>query len=139
MIENIKSKKGNLIAIVIRRRASSEGVEFFTPPDFSQQVGLLRHKKGSFVKPHVHKIVHRKVAITQEVLHVKKGKIAVLLYDEAKKHIATRILKSGDTIILASAGHGINVLKESLILEVKQGPYAGIDDKVYIKEEKIKK
>ena len=136
MIENIKSKKGNLIAIIIRRKASTEGVEFFTPPDFSQQVGLLGHKKGSFIKPHVHKIVHRKVAITQEVLHVKKGKIAVLLYDETKKRIATRILKSGDTIILASAGHGIKVLQECLILEVKQGPYAGVDDKEYIKEKR---
>lgn len=139
MIEYIKSKKGGLIAVVIRKKANAEGVEFFTPPDFSQQVGLLRHKKGSLVKPHVHKIVHRKVAITQEVLHIKKGKIAVLLYDEAKRHIATRILTSGDTIILASAGHGIKVLRESLILEIKQGPYAGVDDKEYINEKRRKR
>lgn len=132
MIEYITSKKGNLIAIVLRRRFTTRGVKFFTPSDFSQQVGLLRHKKGSIVKPHVHKMVHRHVSITQEVLHVKKGKVSVFLYDENKKHLATRILKDGDTIILASAGHGIKVLEESLILEVKQGPYAGADDKEYI-------
>ena len=54
-------------------------------------------------------------------------------YDEKQKHIATRFLKTGDTVILASAGHGIKVLQESLILEIKQGPYAGVDDKEYIK------
>ncbi|MEA3488881.1 MAG: hypothetical protein U9R44_00860 [Candidatus Omnitrophota bacterium] len=132
MVEQIRSKKGDIIAIIIRGKERPRGVRFFTPPDFSQQVGLLRHKKGSVVKPHVHKLIRRKVEITQEVLYVKEGKIALYLYDGSKKHIATRFLKGGDTVILASAGHGIKVLEESLILEIKQGPYAGADDKEYI-------
>jgi len=131
-MEEIRSKKGNLVAIIIRADDKSKGVEFYTPSHFSQQVGLLNHKKGAVVRPHVHKIIKRKVEITQEVLFIKKGKIMLDLYDEAKKHIATRHLKKGDTVILASAGHGIKVVEESLILEVKQGPYAGADDKEYI-------
>ncbi|MFA6635520.1 MAG: WbuC family cupin fold metalloprotein [Candidatus Omnitrophota bacterium] len=133
-MECIKSKKGNIIAIVIREKDRFEGIKFFTPSNFSQQVGLLTHKKGSIVKPHVHKLIERKVEITQEVLFVKKGKIALYLYDESNKHMATRYLKKGDTVILASAGHGIKVLQESVIFEVKQGPYAGADDKVYLKK-----
>ena len=132
MVEFIKTKKGELIAIMIRANAKTKGVKFFTPPDFSQQVGLLRHKKGSEVRPHVHKMIKRKVEITQEVLHIKKGRVAVYLYDHKHKPLCTRILMAGDTVILASAGHGIKVLEESLILEVKQGPYAGADDKEYI-------
>lgn len=132
MAEYIKSKNGTLIAIILPRQMSTKGVTFFTPPDFSQQVGLLKHKKGSAIKPHLHKVIKRKVAVTQEVLHIKKGRICVILYDEKKKYVARRILKSGDTILLANAGHGIEVLEDSLILEVKQGPYAGIDDKEYI-------
>lgn len=131
-MEHIKSKKGNIIAIVIREKDEFSGVKFFTPSDFSQQVGLLNHKKGSIVKPHVHKVIERKVRVTQEVLFIKKGKIALYLYDETKRRIATRFLKKGDTVILASAGHGIKILEESLIFEVKQGPYAGADDKDYI-------
>lgn len=131
-MECIKSRKGNIIAIIIRAKEKPNGLKFFTPPSFSQQVGLLRHKKGSTVKPHVHKLIKRKVEITQEVLYIKEGRVALYLYDEARKHIATRVLKSGDTVILASAGHGIKVLQESLILEVKQGPYAGADDKEYL-------
>lgn len=132
MAEYIKSKKGGLIAIVIRKKEKPKGVSFFTPLNFSQQVGLLKHKKGGMVKPHVHKLIERKVAVTQEVLHVRYGKIAVYLYDNSKKFIGTRFLTKGDTIILASAGHGIKVLRNSLILEVKQGPYLGKDDKRYI-------
>ena len=132
MVEEIRSDKGSIIAILISQEESPEGVKFFTPSDFSQQVGLLRHKKGSIVKPHVHKMIERKVMVTQEVLHIKKGKIEVFLYDEDNNKIGSRKLVAGDTIILANAGHGIEVLEESLILEIKQGPYAGEDDKNYI-------
>lgn len=134
MAEYIKSKSGTLIAIILPKKTNVQGVTFFTPPDFSQQVGLLRHKKHSLIKPHIHKLIKRKVAVTQEVLHVKEGAISVMLYDEKKKYLATRVLKAGDTILLANAGHGIKVLEDSLILEVKQGPYAGVDDKEYIKK-----
>jgi cupin fold WbuC family metalloprotein len=134
MVEYIKTKKGELIAVVIRKKADPKGIEFFTPPNFSQQVGLLRHRKGSIVKPHVHKMVKREVTVTQEVLHIKRGRIAVFLYDKKGNKIAKRLLKTGDTIILGNAGHGIKVLEESLILEIKQGPYAGVDDKKYLGE-----
>lgn len=133
MVKYIKSKKGNLIAIILPEHIDTKGATFFTPPDFSQQVGLLSHPKGAKVKPHAHKLIKRKVERTQEVLHIKKGKIAVFLYDEKKKYIKTCILKKGDTILLAGGGHGIEVLQDSLILEVKQGPYAGADDKEYLK------
>jgi len=138
MVEYIKSRRGNLIAIVLPEHIDTKGATFFTPPDFSQQVGLLRHPKGATVRPHVHKLVKRKIERTQEVLHVKKGKVAVLLYDENRKYLGTRILKKGDTILLAGGGHGIEVLQDSLMLEIKQGPYAGVDDKEYLKENKKK-
>ncbi|MDP3791554.1 MAG: hypothetical protein Q8R38_05890 [Candidatus Omnitrophota bacterium] len=134
MVEYIKSKRGSLIAIILPSRIDTKGATFFTPPEFSQQVGLLRHRKGAQVKPHVHKLVKRRIERTQEVLHVKKGKVAVYLYDEKERCLGTRILKKGDTILLASGGHGVEVLKDSLMLEIKQGPYAGVDDKEYFKE-----
>ena len=34
-----------------------------------------------------------------------------------------RILASGDVILLASGGHGIDIIKDAEIIEVKQGPY----------------
>lgn len=136
MVEYIRSKRGHLIAIILPKHLDTKGATFFTPPEFSQQVGLLRHRKGSKVKPHVHKLVKRRIERTQEVLHIKKGKVAVFLYDEKGKYLRTRILKKGDTILLASGGHGIEVLEDSLILEIKQGPYAGVDDKEYLKEKK---
>jgi hypothetical protein len=37
--------------------------------------------------------------------------------------------RGGDTILLATGSHGIEVFEEVEMIEVKQGPYAGEQDK----------
>lgn len=122
-------KDGLLMAIVIRVDVQPEGVRFFTPDDASLQVGLLQHPQGAVVPRHMHLPVRRSLATTSEVLHVRTGRIEVTLYDEHRQPVRTLELTSGDTILLAGAGHGLRVLEQALILEVKQGPYLGVDDK----------
>lgn len=124
--------EGEIIAVIVPGDVQSDGVKFFTPSSFSQQLGLLVHPKGATVRPHFHNLIAREVVVTQEVLYVQQGKIEVDLYNGSGLRIATRILSEGDTIVLAGGGHGIRILEDSRIIEVKQGPYAGIDDKTYL-------
>ena len=124
-IERVKSD-GEIIAIIVRGSLDVEGISFVSPPDFSQQLGLISRKKDYEIKPHIHKLVSREVSITQEVLHIQSGKIEVTLYNKNKKKIRSVGLVAGDTILLASGGHGIRFLEDSRILEIKQGPYSGI-------------
>ncbi len=112
-----------------------------TPSEFSQQLAYMNRDKGHIIKPHVHNIFQRNVYLTQEALFIRKGKIRVDLYDLEKKYILSKILEQGDMILLASGGHGIEMLEQSEIIEVKQGPYAGEMDKVRfagIKHEEIR-
>jgi len=122
--EEIKYE-GKLIAIIVRSNYASGSIVFFSPPDFSQQLGCLPHKKGSVIKPHIHKQIERKVTLTQEVLFIRKGRILVNLYTEDKKHIVSRELSAGDVILLCSGGHGFKILEDIEMIEVKQGPYSG--------------
>ena len=46
-----------------------------------------------------------------------------------QEYVCSRILESGDIIILAAGGHGFEMLEDTEIFEVKQGPYAGENDK----------
>ncbi|MBN1938049.1 MAG: hypothetical protein JW843_00580 [Candidatus Aminicenantes bacterium] len=124
-------KNGELFALIIRREFSRPGPNFFTPGEFSQQLGLLVHPKGRIVKRHRHKLVKREIFRTQEVLVLLEGKIRVELYDDERAKLKTVILKSGDSILLAQGGHKVTVLEDSKIIEVKQGPYAGFDDKEF--------
>jgi len=79
--------------------------------------------------PHVHNLVPREIKYTQEVLFVRRGKVKVDFYSKHKQHIGSRILSQGDVILLASGGHGFEMLEETEMIEVKQGPYLGVDDK----------
>jgi hypothetical protein len=77
----------------------------------------------------VHNPVSRNVHYTQEVLFIKRGKLRVDFYDDSQKYLESRILEEGDVILLATGGHGFEVLEEIEMIEVKQGPYAGDQDK----------
>ena len=122
----------NPTAIVIRAATRISGIEFFSPPSFSQQIGLMSRPKGYRVLPHTHNEVVRTILYTQEVLFVRQGECKVSIYDASKKLVNEILLVTGDTILLASGGHAIEMLKDTEILEVKQGPHLGSKDKTYL-------
>ena len=129
MFETVKNLNKNL-AFIIRNNFRDEDIKFFTPDDFSQQLGYMNRPKGYTISPHVHNAVSREVQLTQEVLFIKSGKLRVDFYDDQKKYIESRILFAGDVILLAFGGHGFEILESAEIIEVKQGPYTGDNDKV---------
>lgn len=127
-IEEVK-KKNKLLAIIIRNDYDCDGVDFITPGDYSQQIAYMHHPTGKVIDAHVHNLVHRNVVMTQEVLFIKKGILRVDFYDEYEDYLESRDLHEGDVILLVSGGHGFQVLEEVEMIEVKQGPYAGDNDK----------
>ena len=119
----------NLIAILIPWGFEKNGIHFFTPNDFSQQLGYMNHKKGHKIPAHIHKQHLRNVTYTRETIYIKSGKVQVDFYTEDKKFIQTEILKAGDILFIASGGHGFTMLEKTEMIEVKQGPYFGDQDK----------
>lgn len=140
MINEIYHKE-TLLAIIVSSRFDKPGIHFFTPNDFSQQLAYMKHPAGKIILPHVHNPVKREVHFTKEVLFIRKGKLRVDFYDEDKNYLESRILETGDVILLSNGGHGFEVLEEVEMIEVKQGPYAGEADKTRfegIAKDKIK-
>ncbi|MBS1505282.1 MAG: hypothetical protein JSS79_01440 [Bacteroidetes bacterium] len=129
MFEVIKHGDSTL-AMIIRASYKSAGIQFFTPGDFSQQLGYMNRAKGYVIPPHRHNLVERKVTLTQEVLYIKSGKVRVDFYDDSQNYLESRMLSVGDVILLASGGHGFEMEEDSEMIEVKQGPYCGEEDKV---------
>lgn len=129
MIEQIVVD-GKILGIIIRSDYHKEGIAFFTPDDFSQQLGYMNRPKGHMIPPHVHNVVQRNVDLTQEVLFVKSGKVRVDFYNDEKVYLESRILLQGDVVLLAHGGHGFQMLEASEMIEVKQGPFCGELDKV---------
>ncbi|MBP5972726.1 hypothetical protein HW132_08260 [Brasilonema sp. CT11] len=118
-----------LLAVIISHKFDKPGIHFFTPNELSQQLAYMRHPKGKIIQPHVHNAVPREVLYTQEVLFIKKGKLRVDFYNDQQKYLESRMLEGGDVILLVTGGHGFEVLEEIEMIEVKQGPYLGEQDK----------
>ena len=128
MVENIKHKD-RLLALILKNNFNKDGIHFFTPNELSQQLAYMHHPAGKVIDPHVHNPVTREVQYTQEVLFIKNGKLRVDFYDDEKNYLESRLLEKGDVILLATGGHGFEVVEEVEMIEVKQGPYAGDGDK----------
>ena len=129
MIENIYYS-GELLAVIIRSSFQEPGVHFATPDAFSQQLAYMKHPAGKIIDPHIHNQVTRQVHFTQEVLVIRAGRIRVDIYTQSQNYLESRELKAGDVILLAAGGHGFEVLEDLEMIEVKQGPYVGLLDKV---------
>ena len=72
----------------------------------------MHHKKGKKIRPHSHRSLKREIHFTQEVLFIKNGKLQVDIYQDDHTIHSTHILYAGDTILLASGGHGFEVLDD---------------------------
>lgn len=128
-------ENGNMLAIIIRNDFYSEGYNFFSDEKFPMQLGVNFYKKGSLVKPHIH--LKRKIEINeiQEIFRVEKGGIRAILYTEEGKKLCSVDLNEGDIIFFISGGHGFEILDDTKLLEIKQGPYLGKEnDKKMIDE-----
>jgi len=114
---------GKLFALILRSEFEQEGANFFTSKESTLQLGVIGHKQGAEIKPHIHENVPRTIDRVQEVLHLAHGKVQVDFYDEEGKPLGSSTLSTGDTILLTDGGHGFKMLEDSKMIEIKQGPY----------------
>jgi hypothetical protein len=121
--------QGEMYALIVRNEFSQPGVNFFTPGDLSQQLAYMKHPAGKVIEAHFHNPVPRTVTYSQETLFIKRGRLSVDFFDDRQNYLESRELKAGDVILLIKGGHGFQVLDDLEMIEVKQGPYAGDQDK----------
>ena len=128
-LERIYSE-GVLLAYIIRVTMKPEKTTFLTPSDINLQLGFVVYPAGGSVTPHVHLPVERTIVGTCEVLLVKKGRCEIDIYNDERKLVLTRELAEGDLVLTVGGGHGFRMLEDTVLLEVKQGPYLETGDKV---------
>jgi hypothetical protein len=87
------------------------------------QLVTLKHAKGSILKAHLHVPVKRITQRLQECMVVKKGKVEVGLYSPEKKYFKSILLDQGEAFILLQGGCSLHMLRDSEIIEIKNGPF----------------
>lgn len=117
------------VAYVVGGELLPTATQFVTPPGLPQQVGFVAYPAGGTIARHRHRSIERHLSGTSEVLVVRNGRCEVDLFDDDGTPLATRELRFGDVLILVRGGHGFRMLEDTVLLEVKQGPYTGLDEK----------
>jgi hypothetical protein len=128
MFERIPAE-GPLLALLLCGRDDPAETTFPTPPELDLQVGFVVYPAGGEIDRHDHRPLERHLTGTSEVIIVRTGRCEIDLYDHDRRHVATRELRGGDLILIAGGGHGFRMLEDTVLLEVKQGPYTGLDEK----------
>ena len=103
--------------------------EFLTPDHFGQQMGMIVRGAQERILPHVHLPVTREVKGTTECIMVRKGSCDIDIYNSSKRLLTSRRLNTGDIALLLGGGHGFRMREDTVLFEVKQGPYVGEKDK----------
>ncbi len=124
MIEAITSD-GLVLAYLARGGESPDRTRFLTPDDCNLQVGHVVCPAGGEIARHMHLPIERHLLGTTEVLIVQRGRCEVDVYAEDRRVAATLELHAGDILIGIAGGHGFRALEDTVLLEVKQGPYPG--------------
>lgn len=118
-----------VLAIIIPADYKPDKTDFITPLDYKQQLGFIVYQEGHAILPHCHIPMNRSLVGTSEVLLIRSGKLEVDLYTKEKNLLVTRVLNQGDMILLVSGGHGFRMQEDTIMVEVKQGPYIGLEEK----------
>ena len=127
-----KGKKKILSAVIYKyKKKFNSGVKFLTPNYLPFQIGIMSHKKGHKILPHYHKKTKFYLNFKSECLYILSGKLRVNFF-ENKKVSKTFLLQTKDIILLLRGGHGFSVTKKCKMIEVKQGPFYPLKDKILI-------
>ena len=128
LIEKIE-RQDQLLAYIVRAAFDPRTTTFVTPPELNLQLGFVVYRQGGEVARHTHKPLERHLIGTSEVIVVKEGRCEIDVYDSDQQKVATRELGRGDVMLMVAGGHGFRMLEDTVLMEIKQGPYTGIDEK----------
>ena len=121
-IEKIEDN-GKLLAIIVRGDNYENELMFPTPNELPFQLGLHNQKKGKIIPAHQHIPIEKIENLdVSEVFYIKKGKAKISIYNKEKEKLKEVIASGGDIIYLL-CGHGIEFLEDTIMFEIKQGPY----------------
>lgn len=120
---------GVQVALIVRSNFQPEKTQFLTADQDVLQLGYIVYGAGKSITPHIHKPAERSIRGTPEVLYVRKGRMRATFYSHEKIRKGEVVLDQGDVILLFEGGHGFDMLEDTVLMEIKQGPYMGELDK----------
>ena len=105
-----------------------EGTEWFGDRIESLQASRMNYPIGKSFRVHHHILNPRTIKRTQEAFIVISGRIAVDVYDNKPMLLGTLEAGPGDAIFVYRGGHGVRILEDAVLYEVKAGCYTTVSE-----------
>lgn len=129
LVETVADDFG-VLCYIVRAATDPAQTTFVTPVETTLQVGFIVYPQGGEIAAHRHRPLERHLVGTAEVLIVRAGQCEIDLYSRIGHLIATKTLSVNDILLLTGeGGHGFRMLEDTVLLEVKQGPYLTVNEK----------
>ena len=122
------TKDGETYAILALIDETKEGSEWFGEQFESLQASRMKYQKGKEFRIHHHILNPRTIKRTQESFVVVRGRIAVDIYDNTSQLIGTIEAGQGDAVFVYRGGHGIRILEDSVVYEIKSGQFSYVSE-----------
>lgn len=129
-------KKGDKIfAIAILNNHKYDNLKFYTKNQIDFQLATMLRPKDEVIKKHEHFKEPKKINSISKFMFIKSGKISINIFEniKSKRPIKSIILNTGDCILVFYGAMSFKILKRTKIIEIKQGPYKPLKDKIYEK------
>ena len=121
------------VATIVKPLRAPKGLNFATEDDKFIQLGIWNWKKNKTLDAHFHNWFKRESYRTNEFIYVVKGKVKTNLFTEEGDFIDSFIINKNEGMILYEMAHEYKILKNSIVIESKNGPFFGVEkDKTLI-------
>lgn len=115
-------------AILVPKEEVKEGSEWFGSQIESIQASRMKYKAGKSFRIHHHILNPRTIKRTQECFIVIEGKIAVDIYNNEAQFVGTLEGHPGEAVIVYRGGHGVRVVEDCVVYEVKAGSFSLVSE-----------
>jgi hypothetical protein len=129
MLHDVVEANGKVLAYIVRAGVAPLKTRFVTSDDTNFQVGFIVYPAGGEIQRHLHNPLRREIVGTAEALLIRSGSCEVDIFSDDRTLVRSDVLRTGDLIVFLAGGHGFRLLEDCVMLEIKQGPYTGLDEK----------
>tara|TARA_Y100001970_G_scaffold231433_1_gene287664 strand:- start:8634 stop:9056 length:423 start_codon:yes stop_codon:yes gene_type:complete len=119
------SFENQLYAFVCSLNDVSKGLEFLSDDTDFIQLGTWNYEKNFSTVPHYHLEHDKPSNLTQEVVLVHKGSVKCRLFTKEGNYVDEVDINEGELIVQIYGVHEYIMNEDSIVLEIKNGPYYG--------------
>lgn len=119
------SFENQLYAFVCSLNDVNKGLEFLSDDSDFIQLGTWNYEKNFSTVPHYHLEHDKPSNLTQEVVLVHKGSVKCRLFTKEGNYVDEVDINEGELIVQIYGVHEYIMNEDSIVLEIKNGPYYG--------------